>query len=111
MPEDLRVSADKESATIEGELDAASELVLRIGEVKDKLIWTTRFANGGAFKAVVELSNKLKLEDGSFGSGFTFSTNVGTGNQWPIFIFREPDQCFLASFHFGRTARSFGRMA
>ena len=52
--------------------------MLRIGEEKDKLIWTERNASGGAFKAVFELSDKIKLEDGSFGSGFVFSTNYGT---------------------------------
>ena len=37
-----RVSIDKTKATVEGRLDEASTLVLRIGEEKDKLFWEAR---------------------------------------------------------------------
>ena len=40
--------------------------------------WTSRIRNGSAFKAVVELSDKIKLDGGSLGSGLVFRVQHGT---------------------------------
>jgi RNA polymerase sigma factor (sigma-70 family) len=75
-----RVSTDTKRATIEGQLDEASELVLRIGADKDKLAWTDSRPNSpGPFKAVVELSDRIKLNDGSFARGFIFTVESSQG--------------------------------
>ena len=98
-----RVSIDKTKATVEGQLDEASTLVLRIGEEKDKLFWEARrketpgsamvrfseegakrfwgdkAQSAGAFKAVVELSDKILMSDGKFATGFIYSVAVSEG--------------------------------
>jgi hypothetical protein len=73
----LRISVDKTRATLEGKSDEDAELMLRIGSEQDKLKWTSRIGNGNAFKAIVELSDKIKLDGGSFGSGLVFSVHAG----------------------------------
>ncbi len=102
-PEKPRVSIDKTKATVEGQLDEASTLVLRIGEEKDKLFWEARrkdtpgsamvrFSEEGAkrfwgdkaqsagvFKAVVELSDKILMSDGKFATGFIYSVAICEG--------------------------------
>jgi RNA polymerase sigma factor (sigma-70 family) len=102
-PVNPRVSTDKEKATVEGQLDEASTLVLRIGEEKDKLFWEARrkdtpgsamvrfseegakrfwgdkAQSAGAFKAVVELSDKILMSDGKFATGFIYSVAISEG--------------------------------
>ena len=98
-----RVYIDKTKATVEGRLDEASTLVLRIGEEKDKLFWEARrkdtpgsamvrfseegakrfwgdmAQSAGAFKAVVELSDKILMSDGKFATGFIYSVAISEG--------------------------------
>lgn len=75
-----RVSLEENRATVEGQLDVASELVLRIGEEKDKLSWSHGAKKPGAFKGLVEISDKIKLNDGSFGRGIVFTVDEARSN-------------------------------
>ncbi len=69
------VTTGKRYAYIEGELDEKTELVLRVGEEKDKMIWNLRSKENGAFEGGVYPSDKIKLKDGTFGAGIVLGIN------------------------------------
>lgn len=71
-----KVQTDKQRATIDARLDAGEELRVFIGD--ESLGWSASQAKPGAITATIEASSKIRLDDGSLGTGFTFRTGGGT---------------------------------
>src|SRR5688572_3468953 len=65
-----KVHTDRQMATIEAQLDAGQELRVFIGD--ESLGWSVAQPKAAAVTATVEASSRIRLDDGSLGSGFTF---------------------------------------
>lgn len=69
---------DGKKATFVGHITEGSEVLLQIGEEKDKCAWTNWYKDAGPFRAVVESSDRIRLDGGSFGEGFVFTCRGAT---------------------------------
>ena len=71
-----KVHTDKQRATIDARLDAAEELRVFIGD--ESLGWSASQSKPAAITATIEASSKIRLDDGSLGTGFTIRTGGST---------------------------------